>query len=370
MQEVVPKKHGQISAIPKTGEQYISVTVGDMVFKDSYAFLPASLSDLVKKSKVNDLVQTQKFIEDDVVSPAFNVIDASVIIDENSRKRTRKTVHKSKKRSRNEFVDDEADASDRGDDDSEHDDSDCDSFIDDDELNENDTSFYNSIDNKNEKVVVDKKSSEPALFKLDDLPSDDYRKTVYNRNSLNDVQQQIADERFNLVTRKGVYPYEYFDNFTKFDESTLPPQTAFFNSLSGDSVSDDDFLHAHNVYKVFEMNNLWNYHDLYLLTDIFLLTDVLVSFRKMCLDYYKIDPFHSYTVPGFSWEAALRMTDVKLELLSDPNMHKLFELGIRGGISTITHRHAEADSEHSLLYIDANNLYGWSMSQSLPNGEF
>ena len=84
MQEVVPKKHGQISAIPKTGEQYISVTVGDMVFKDSYAFLPASLNDLVKKSKVNDLVHTRRFIEDGVVSPAFDVIDASVIIDENS----------------------------------------------------------------------------------------------------------------------------------------------------------------------------------------------------------------------------------------------------------------------------------------------
>ena len=118
------------------------------------------------------------------------------------------------------------------------------------------------------------------------------------------------------------------------------------------------------------MTNLWDYHNLYLMTDIFLLADILLTFRHMCLSFYKIDPFHSFTAPGFSWQAALKMCDVNLELVTDPNIHHILEQGIRGGISTISHRHAEADAEHALLYIDANNLYGFAMSQSLPTGNF
>ena len=114
------------------------------------------------------------------------------------------------------------------------------------------------------------------------------------------------------------------------------------------------------------MNSLGEYHDLYLLTDVLLLADTFEAFRKTCLKYYKI--VHCYTTPGLSWQAALLMTDVKLELLDDVVMHQFIKCGVRGGVSVISHHHAVANEDHGLLYIDANNLYGNSMSQSFPVG--
>ena len=117
------------------------------------------------------------------------------------------------------------------------------------------------------------------------------------------------------------------------------------------------------------------YHDLYLKTDVLLLADVFESFRKTSLEYYELDPCHYYTAPGMAWDAALKLTKVELDLITDPDMYLMFEKGIRGGISTITHRHAVANNpylpsekydsskDHSyIMYLDANNLYGWAMT--------
>ena len=129
------------------------------------------------------------------------------------------------------------------------------------------------------------------------------------------------------------------------------------------------------------MRNMGEYHDLYLKTDVLLLADVFESFRKTSLEYYELDPCHYYTAPGMAWDAALKLTKVKLDLITDPDMYLMFEKGIRGGISTITHRHAVANNtylpsekydsskDHSyIMYLDANNLYGWAMTQKMPTG--
>ena len=88
-------------------------------------------------------------------------------------------------------------------------------------------------------------------------------------------------------------------------------QSCHYNSLTQEHITDDEHSLARNVFDAFEMKTLLDYHDLYLMTDIFLLIDVMVSFRKMCLDFYKIDPLHLYIAPGFAWQAALRMTGVE-----------------------------------------------------------
>ena len=93
----------------------------------------------------------------------------------------------------------------------------------------------------------------------------------------------------------------------------------------------------------------------------------------MCLEYYNIDPLHSYTAPGFAWQAALKMSDVRLELLSDKDMYTFFEAGKRGGVSFFSHRFATSNVPGSktydpekpinhLIYLDDNNLYGWAES--------
>ncbi|XP_071152225.1 uncharacterized protein [Mytilus edulis] len=129
--------------------------------------------------------------------------------------------------------------------------------------------------------------------------------------------------------------------------------------------------------KFVECMNLGQYHDLYVLSDVLALADVFENFREICLNYYGLDAAHFYTSPGLAWQAALKMTGVKLELLTDIDMHLFIEKGLRGGISMMSHRHAKANHKHvpnydpnqpinHVMYLDANNLYGWAMSQALP----
>ena len=112
-----------------------------------------------------------------------------------------------------------------------------------------------------------------------------------------------------------------------------------------------------------------------------MLADVFENFRNTCLTYYKLDPTHYFSSPGLAWDAMLKMTNVQLDLITDIDMENMVQLGMRGGVSTINHRHEKAnnrymknygkDKEESyIMYLDANNLYGWAMSQKLPTGKF
>ena len=127
--------------------------------------------------------------------------------------------------------------------------------------------------------------------------------------------------------------------------------------------------------------NMGNYHDLYLKTDTILLANVFESFRSVCMKNYGLDQAHFYTAPGLAWKACLKKTGIRLELLLDPDMLLMFERGIRGGITQSVHRWAAANNPYMeeydsnkptnyLQYLDANNLYGWAMSQPLPTDEF
>ena len=184
-----------------------------------------------------------------------------------------------------------------------------------------------------------------------------------------------------LLLRKGVYPYEFMDSWERFEAAQLPPKEAFYSKLSDEHISDSDYAHAQQVWKTFECRTLGDYTDLYSRTDVLLLADVFENFRKMCQKQYGLDPAHYYTSPGLSWDALLKKTRVELELLTDYDQHLFIEKGMRGGISMVSKRHARANnpavegydpekSNSHILYLDANNLYGWAMSQPLPTGGF
>ena len=123
-------------------------------------------------------------------------------------------------------------------------------------------------------------------------------------------------------------------------------------------------------------------HDLYNVSDVLLLADVIENFRDVCMENYQLDPAWYYTDPGLAWDAALKITEVQLELLSDPDMLLMFEKGIRGGISMVSNRHGKANNSYMedeyddkratkyITYLDANNLYGWAMCKPLPTHEF
>ena len=212
-----------------------------------------------------------------------------------------------------------------------------------------------------------------SLDKLsDNLEDEDF---IYTKKYFTDPVQ------FNLMKRKGVYPYDYMDSFSKFNDTELPHREKFYSLLTDENISEDAYSRPENVWNTFNLQNMGEYHDLYLKTDILLLTDVFENFRKTCLTYYKLDPLHYITSPGLAWDAMLKMTKINLELITDIDMQLFIEKGLRGGISYIAHRHAEANNKYTrnydpdkpssyIMYLDANNLYGWAMSQPLPYRNF
>ena len=183
------------------------------------------------------------------------------------------------------------------------------------------------------------------------------------------------------MLRKGVYLYEYMDSWERFNETSLPSKEDFYCNLNMEDIDDVDYRHGNNVFKGFELDNLGDYHDLYVKSDTLLLADVFENFRDMCIIEYELDPAHFLSLPGLAWQACLKKPNIELELLTDYDMLLLLEEGIRGGICHSIHRYAKANNKYMknynnneessyIQYLDANNLCGWVMSKKLPVNGF
>ena len=240
----------------------------------------------------------------------------------------------------------------------------------------------NAIPNNMEKYMAFMLGNHLTFLDSFQFMSSSLDKLVNNlpKESLKYTSKMFKGTKFDLMVRKGVYPYDYMDSFDKF-KSQLPSQEDFFSILNNEHISDENYKHAQNVWNTFNLKTMGEYHDLYLQSDILLLADVFENFRKTCLEYYKLDPCHYFTSPGLSWDAMLKMTDIKLELMTDVDMFQFIEKGLRGGISYIANRYGKANNKYMkdynkdkpskyIMYLDANNLYGWAMSQYLPTGGF
>ena len=201
------------------------------------------------------------------------------------------------------------------------------------------------------------------------------------KDSFKNLTEFYEGEQLGLIKRKGVFPYDWFDNFGKLSADNLPPKEAFHSILNDSDISIEDYIHAQNVWKIFDMKTMRDYHDLYLKSDVLLLSDVFENFRDVCLDNYRLDPIFYYTAPGLAWDACLKITKVELELLTDYDMLMMVEKGIRGGVSMISTRYGKANNPYMkdydpdqptkyISYLDANNLYGWAMCKPLPTKGF
>lgn len=196
-----------------------------------------------------------------------------------------------------------------------------------------------------------------------------------------ETKKYFSEEIFNIMRKKGVFPYSFVDNIAKLDVTSLPSKADFYDKLSEEHISDEDYERAKFVWNYFDCKDLGEYADIYLKTDVLLLCDVFQNFRRTCLEKYKLDPAHYYTSPGLSWDAMLKYTKIELELLTDIDMIHFFKKGIRGGISQCSERKCEANNKFLpnfnpnetstfIMYLDSTNLYGHSMSQQLPTGNF
>ena len=151
-----------------------------------------------------------------------------------------------------------------------------------------------------------------SLDKLvSNLPKDDL---IY-------TSQVFKGKGLNLMSQKGVYLYDFMDSFEKFDQMKLPTKDQFYSILNDQHITDDEYDHAKKVWKTFKIKTMGEYNDLYLGSDGLLLTDVFENFSNTCMQYYKLDPCHYFTSPGLSRDAMLKMTNIKLELMTDIDIY-------------------------------------------------
>ena len=187
--------------------------------------------------------------------------------------------------------------------------------------------------------------------------------------------------KFILLLTIGVYPYKYMDNWERFNKTMLPTKKSFYSELNLEDISNEDYKHAKKVWHTFNIQNLGEYYDLYVQSDTLQLANVFEKFREKCIEIYQLDPAHFVSAPGLAWQACLKKTKIKLELLTDISMLLMFEGGIRGSMCQSIIKYACTNNKYIkndnkkilssyLMYLDANNLYGWAMIKKLPVCKF
>jgi len=167
----------------------------------------------------------------------------------------------------------------------------------------------------------------------------------------------------------------------KFAETQLPPIVAFHDDLKDEPLDEQDYERAQRVWARYDMKSIQDYHDQYLLMDVLLHADVFENFRRSVMERHKLDCLHFVTLPSLALAMALKHTNAKLDLITDPDINLTIEGGMRGGIATISKRHADANipdvdgydptqPNRYITYLDANSVFATAQSQPLPVGDF
>ena len=218
---------------------------------------------------------------------------------------------------------------------------------------------------------------------------------VRNIDKFDHTSRYFEAEQQELFRRKEVYPYEYMTDFSKFAETELPLKEEFnkwlnsgavsksgkFDEMDPEKISDEDYAHAKGLWDAFECKNLADYTKIYCKIDTLQLTDVFENFFDVCLEKYKLDPSYYLTSAALAWDGMLKVTGVKMELLTDPDMYLFFEEGIRGGVSSAMKRYSKANNAYMrdydpkkpdvfIQYLDKNSLYATMLCKPLPVWKF
>ena len=167
------------------------------------------------------------------------------------------------------------------------------------------------------------------------------------------------------------------DTWERFNETSLPDKKSFYSKLNLEDITDKDYVHAQKIWGVFEVKNQGEYHDLYVQCNTLLLGDVFENFRDKCIEIYKLDPVHFLSTPRLAWQACLKKAKVRIRVITGLDMLLMVEERIGGGMCQETCKYAKANNKYInnydkstkssfFMYLDANNLCGWAMSQKLP----
>ena len=178
-------------------------------------------------------------------------------------------------------------------------------------------------------------------------------------------------DNWQYLNKKLAYPYEYFNSIDDYKKPVHNLENKdFFSKLKNKCSDDKEIDRTREIIKKFNIKNGKELSELYLKSDVILLADVFEKFIKISVEEFGINPLYCVSLPGYTWQCGMKYTDIKLQTLQDKDMILLLENNIRGGISSIMgHRYIKSNENKKILYFDANNLYGHSMSEPLPYDE-
>ena len=174
-------------------------------------------------------------------------------------------------------------------------------------------------------------------------------------------------DKWKFLTKRLAYPYENFNSFDDYQNFfNNSKKEDFFSKLKNDYPSDEELERTMNIFKRFNFKKGEKLTEIYLRSVVILLTCVFEKFIKVSVNEFGINPLYFASLPGYTWQCGLKYTGINLQTLQDKDMILLLENNIRGGISSVMgDRYVQSDENKKILYIDANNLYGHSMSQML-----
>ena len=309
--KLVDKKKDKVDfdIIPKTNEEYISVTYGCIRFIDSYRFLSSSLDSLVK-TLVDNSQKTLKNLKEEI----FNndeILDIVNKIEENYPEEIEN-------------------------------------------LEEDDRTIKNLKKYCPEEI----KNLEEALL--------DYM----GENDLKILKTGFPD-MWKYLTKKLAYPYEYFNSIDDYQKPVDNlKKEHFFSKLKNKCPDDEEIQRTKDIMKRFNIKNGEELTEIYLKSDVLLLACVFEKFIKVSINEFKINPLYCVSLPGYTWQCGIKYTGINIQTLQDKDMILLLENNIRGGISPVMgDRYIKSDDNKKILCVDSNNLYGHSMSQPLPFDE-
>ena len=193
---------------------------------------------------------------------------------------------------------------------------------------------------------------------------------ILDENDFKILKKEFPD-KWQYLNKKLAYPYEYFksiDDYQKLVDNLKKED--FFSKLKNDYPDDEEIERTKVIIKLFNIKNGEELTKLYCESDVILLADVFENFVKVSTEEYKINPLYCVSLPGYTYQCALKYTNIKLQTLQDKDLILLLEKNIRGGISSVMgDRFVKSDENNKIIYADATNLYGHNMSQFLPYDE-
>ena len=185
------------------------------------------------------------------------------------------------------------------------------------------------------------------------------------------ILQKEFPDKWQYLNKKLAYPYEHFNNINDYKKPVNDlKKEDFFSKLKNDYPDDSDIKRTREIIKLFNIKDGGELTKLYCKTDVILLTDVFEKFVKVSTEENKINPLYCVSLPGYTYQCALKYTNIKLQTLQDKDLILLIESNIRGGVSSVMgNRYVKSDENNKIIYADATKLYGHSMSQFLPYDE-